>query len=51
MNNTGFIRGYMSMNMDRKDFLDKVLDILSMALEIRYLFKEVNNNFLINLGE
>ena len=51
MNIMGFLRGYMSKNLDIYDFLDKVLDILSKEFEIGYSFKEENNNFLISLGE
>lgn len=51
MNVTGFLRVYMVNNMEIKDFLDKVLDILSKEFELTYSCTETYNNFLINLGE
>ena len=51
MNISGFIRGYMAKKLSTKDFLDKVLDILSKEFELTYSYEETDKNFLINLGE
>lgn len=51
MNVSGFIRGYMAKNLKVEEFIERVLDTISKEFEVNYSIKEINDEFLIILGE
>lgn len=50
MNTTGFLRGYMSKNMNSERFIEVVREALSREFEEEVKLEKIDNEFKITMG-